>query len=98
MRHRSSSEWNRMAYVRLGALAILCGSLPTALAQPKLHLPSEKPAVKDRDALSADTKRLWSESQRLDKEGKLDEAIAAGERCLAAQQTLLGSSHPTYLQ
>jgi len=40
-----------------------------------------------RQALTAEAKRLWEEAQRLDKEGKLKEAIAAGERSVIEATT-----------
>src|SRR5881394_565191 len=93
MRLRSSFEWTRAACIPILALAALCSSGRPVLAQPEPDAPPEELAAGDRAALSADAKRLWSEVQRLDKEGKLDEAIASGERCLAALRSSRGEAH-----
>ncbi len=76
----------------IAAVAVLFAPLLVA-GQERADEPAESTA-KEAEAFSSDVRQLWSEAQRLDKERKLDEAIAAGERALAATRALRGADHP----
>ncbi|MDX1943845.1 MAG: tetratricopeptide repeat protein [Pirellulaceae bacterium] len=54
---------------------------------------SEPLTVKQREALKAESKRLWERAQQLDAEGKLAEALQVGEQLLSTDRQLLGNKH-----
>jgi hypothetical protein len=82
-----------MPHPRSLALPLL--ALLLSLPAPSAALADEPAPLTDeqRQEFQAEAARLWKEAQAFDKEGKLTEALAAGEKMLVADRRLLGDQH-----
>ena len=83
-----SSAWCASRYL-LWILLISITPVAAAAAEP----PAEKPLTTVEQQRLKERDQYSDESAKLEKEGKLPEAIAAGEKMLAVEREVLGNDH-----
>lgn len=75
---------------RLVALAVL-GLLLSTSACPGQETPAPKPLTKEQRARAEERNRLWSEANKLEAAGKLNEAVATIEIVVVIQREVFGN-------